>query len=296
MLKRVPFPRLQLNDFTLSEKHTDNYGLLRLQQPTAFYEVYMTDYALFSDERLDIVNEKITVIQKKDGLTFGTDAFLLASFIRQQKNSSAVELGTGTGIISLLCAAKEKFKFISALEIQDDFFSIAERNTALNGLNSSVKVIKADIREISAADIGKEVDVVFSNPPYMSTESGKRNISDRKYIARHEVCGNIDDFCSAAFRLLKHGGKFYCVWRPDRLSSLMHALKSNRLEPKTACFVHADCSSEPSMVLISALKGGAEGLKILPPLLLHEAETASNKSRELTERAKKIYETMSFGE
>lgn len=256
----------------------------------------MTDHILSSDERLDRVNEKITVIQKKDGLTFGTDAFLLASFIKEQKNSCAVELGTGTGIIALLCAARKKLKFINAIEIQDDFSDIAERNTKINGLSDYVKIIRADIREISAASIGKEVDVVFSNPPYMSTESGKRNSSDRKYIARHEVCGNIDDFCSAAFRLLKHGGKFYCVWRPDRLSSLMHALKSNRLEPKTACFVHADCRSEPSMVLISAVKGGAEGLKILPPLLLHENEATSGQKRELSERAKKIYENMSFGE
>lgn len=256
----------------------------------------MTDYILSSDERLDKVNEKITVIQKKDGLTFGTDAFLLASFIKEQKNSYAAELGTGTGIIALLCAARKKLGFINAFEIQDDFFNIAEKNVEINGFGNSVKVVKADIREISAASIGKEADVVFSNPPYMSTESGKRNISDRKYIARHEVCGNIDDFCGAAFRLLKHGGKFYCVWRPDRLSSLMHALKANRLEPKTACFVHADVCSEPSMLLVSAVKGGAEGLKILPPLILHEDEAVTGQKRELSEKAKKIYENMNFGE
>ena len=42
----------------------------------------MKEFQLFEDERLDEVNEKITLIQKKDGLTFGTDAFLLAAFIK----------------------------------------------------------------------------------------------------------------------------------------------------------------------------------------------------------------------
>ena len=70
-------------------------------------------------ERLDAVNEKITLIQKKDGLTFGTDAFLLASFIKPMPKGRAVELGAGTGIISLLLAARDRFSKITSLEIQD---------------------------------------------------------------------------------------------------------------------------------------------------------------------------------
>ena len=39
----------------------------------------MTDKIIFEDERIDEVNENIRLIQKKAGLTFGTDAFLLAA-------------------------------------------------------------------------------------------------------------------------------------------------------------------------------------------------------------------------
>ena len=255
----------------------------------------MSDFTLMSDERLDKVNERITLIQKKDGLTFGTDAYLLAAFTKQQKYSRAAELGAGTGIISLLCAAKDRFSHITAFEVQKDFCDIMERNIALNGFEKKITAVHADVREITAATVGGELDVVFSNPPYMSTSSGKRNDSDRKYIARHEVCGDVGDFCAAAYRLLKHGGKFYCVWRPDRLSSLMSALKDNRFEVKLMIFVHADTESEPSMVLVSATKGGAEGMKILPPLFLHDAEPKSG-ARQLTPRAQKIYDTMNFGE
>ena len=173
-----------------------------------------------ADERLDKVNEDITLIQKKDGLTFGTDAYLLAAFARPQKRAYAVELGTGTGIISLLLAAKERFAKIWALEVQEEFSTLASRNVLLNRMETRVFVRHADLREFTVSDIGREVDVVFSNPPYMRTDSGKRNQSDGKYIARHEVCGDIGDFCAAAERLLKYGGRFYCVYRPDRLSTL----------------------------------------------------------------------------
>ncbi len=249
---------------------------------------------LLPDERLNQVNERISLIRKKDGLTFGTDAYLLASFIRANKKGTALELGTGTGIISLLCAARERFAKIYALEIQEDFATLSARNVLLNRMEERVFVRHADIREEQPKNFGGEMDVVFANPPYMKTDSGYRNESDWKYIARHEVCGSICDFCHAASRFLKHGGKFYVVWRPDRLSELMSALREYRLEPKTMVFVHGDSEAEPSVVLTCAVKGGACGMHILPPLFLHEKESRGRGNRPLTERAKKIYDTMNF--
>jgi len=246
-------------------------------------------YSVENDERLDYVNEKITLIQKTDGLTFGTDAFLLAAYTDAKPSGIAAELGTGTGIVSLLCAARDRFARIYAFEIQEDFADIAQRNAEHNKLDDKVKVICKDVRDISAKYTEREVDAVFANPPYMKTDSGKRNDSDRKYIARHEVCGDIGDFCRAAFRLLKHGGKFYCVWRPDRLTDLICAMRDNRLEPKKMTFVYADYKSEPSMVLVSAIKGGASGMRVTAPLMMYKEGT-----REMSDAAKKIYDTMSF--
>lgn len=248
---------------------------------------------LYENERLDKVNEQITLIQKKEGLTFGTDAFLLASFIKPRPSGKAVELGTGTGIISLLLGAKNKFAKIYAIEIQKDFAQLADRNVHLNKLEEKIYIIHADATKAVAADVCGEVDVVFTNPPYMKTDSGKRNDSDYKYIARHEVCGDICDFCKAAFRMLKHGGRFYAVWRPDRLTDLICAMRDNRLEPKIVTFVHSDTESEPSMVLVSATKGGASGVKVTSPLIIYDGNDGNGK-RKMSERVQKIYDTMSF--
>lgn len=250
----------------------------------------MKDIALNQDERLDEVNEHIRIIQKKDGLTFGTDAFLLASFIKPQPKAKAIELGGGTGIISLLLAARNRFAKIIALEIQEDFADIASRNVTLNQMEDKISILCKDATKVTAQDIGGEADVVFSNPPYMKINCGKRNESDYKYIARHEVCGDIEDFCASAFRLLKHGGKFYAVWRPDRLTDIMAAMRRNRIEPKVITFVHADTLSIPSMVLISGTKCGASGVKVTPPLFIYEDKSRNNMSG----TAQKIYDTMSF--
>ena len=79
---------------------------------------------LSPDERLDVVNEQIRLIQKTQGLTYGTDAFLLASYIRKSPAARAVDLGSGTGIIPLLLLARKKVASVVAVEIQEGFVSV----------------------------------------------------------------------------------------------------------------------------------------------------------------------------
>ncbi len=217
-------------------------------------------------ERTDIVNENLTLTQYTDGLTFGTDALLLAAYVRAEGTSRAVELGGGTGIISLLLATRKKLGHITCVEVQNDYAELIARNIHANGCDARVSSVCADIRDHTAYAPG-ECDVVFSNPPYMRT-NGAECKSDAKQIARHEVMGGIADFTAAAAKKLRWGGRFYCVWRPDRLSELLCAMSASGLEPKRMTFVQANPSSAPSMVLIEAKRGGQPGMWVTQPLII----------------------------
>ena len=255
----------------------------------------ITDITPKDGERLDEVNESIRLLQKKNGLTFGTDAYLLAAYMYSHCGGTAVELGGGTGIISLLAASKKRFEKISIVEIQEEYAELIKRNIKINNLCDRLDVCCKDVRDLKAVDFGNEADAVFSNPPYMKTDSGKRNECDGKYIARHEVFGGIDDFCACANRLLKHGGKFYTVWRPDRLADLVCALRQHHLEVKQLVFVHATPQSQPSVVLVQSTKGAAAGNTVFRPLFLHDsAEDAKNNV--LSTDAAAIYSNCSFDE
>jgi tRNA1Val (adenine37-N6)-methyltransferase len=249
---------------------------------------------LGADERLDVVNDGIRLIQSKNGLTFGTDAYLLSAYVRPQPHECAVDLGSGTGIIPLLLLKNSKIQKVTAVEIQPTFAELIARNAALNKVSDRLRPLLRDVRDIKPCDVGGEVALVVSNPPYMKCTSGKRNEHDEKYIARHEVHGAIADFCAAAGRLLKHGGRFVCVFRPDRLTELLSAMRDARLEPKRMTFVHADAASEPSSVLIEAVKGASPSLRVTPPLLLHLAKRDGEGARTLTPEAQRIYDTCAF--
>lgn len=243
---------------------------------------------IFNDERLDTINDGLMLIQKKNGLTFGTDAYLLFAYMKAKPSAVAADFGAGTGIISLLSLRKNKFKTVHAIEVQESFSALCRRNAELNRLSDRMITHYTDVRSLKAEALGGEVDIVFSNPPYMAPNSGFHNDHDEKFIARHEVMGSLDDFCKAANRILKYGGSFYLVYRADRLCDLLVTLRQNSLEPKRVTFVYNSENHAPVLVLVEAKKGAAPSLFVTKPLILCDSE--GNES----DTIKKIYEIGGF--
>lgn len=246
--------------------------------------------SLLPDERLDKINENLQLIQKKGGLTFGTDAYLLAAFTRPCPHGFCVDLGSGTGVIALLCQARKKYRHITAAEIQKPFCDLIERNAALNSLSDSVSVWQGDVRELRPSHIPGPVSVVVSNPPYMAAGSGLLSAERSMDIARRENNGTISDFCAAAGRLLSTGGWFYTVFRPDRLADLFSSLRAASLEPKRMVTVYPDTESRPCLVLVESRKDGAPSLLQAPPLIIFKGAA----DRTYTAPMQKIYDTFSM--
>ncbi|MBR2344116.1 MAG: methyltransferase [Clostridia bacterium] len=224
---------------------------------------------LFENERCDEVNDRLRLIQRTDGLTFGTDALLLAAYIGGGYKS-AVELGGGTGIVSMLAATREKAARVLCAEVQPEFAELIRRNIELNSLRDKITVHEGDIRDLTPE---REAELVFSNPPYMKTDTGRANLSGAKNIARHEVFGSIADFTTAAARLVKYGGDAVFVYRTDRACDLIYEMRRARLEPKRLTLVYADAKSEPSMLLVEGRRGGGVGLKLTRPLIIYTDPT-----------------------
>ncbi len=209
----------------------------------------------------------IKLTESPDALRMGTDALLLSAYIKKQTRDTALEIGAGSGIISLLLAKRGAFRKIHAAEIQSELFKLMESNIKENGFDEIIEPAIGDIRFLNP-ELFKGTSVIFTNPPYMKSDSGKPCASDAKQLSRHEVSGGIFDFCRAAAKILKTGGKLYAVYRPDRLASLMQALAENGFSPKRMTFVHASESHAPSSVLCESVLGGGEQLTVTRPLLL----------------------------
>lgn len=227
----------------------------------------MADLGAGPGERITEINADLKLISRTDGLQFGTDAYLLAAFVRRRPSQTVVDLGTGTGIVPLLLCRWNKCARCVGIEIQPDYAELAGRNARLNGLADRIEIRDADVREIAAGAFLPPPEAVTANPPYLRADGGKLNGSSRKAIARHELEGGIRDFTAGAGRILQSGGLAYFIYRPERLAELFDGCAQARLEPKRMVFIHPDAESAPSLVLLEAQKDGAPGLRVLPPLV-----------------------------
>ncbi len=226
---------------------------------------------LKSNERIDDLHIKgYRIIQNTDGFCFGMDAVLLSGFSRVREGEKHLDLGTGTGIIPILLEAKGKGVSYTGLEIQKPFVEMAKRSVQLNQIEDKVTILQGDIKEADRLLPLSGFDVVTSNPPYMNEGKGLKNPSSIKAIARHEVLCSLEDVVRAASRLVKVGGRFYMVHRPQRLADIIDLFRKYRLEPKRLRMVHPYIDKEATMVLVEGVRHGKPMMKVEPPLIVYE--------------------------
>lgn len=221
-------------------------------------------------ERVDDLQNGYFVIQDPKKFCFGMDAVLLSGFARVKKGETALDMGTGTGIIPILLSQRTEGKHFTGLEIQAECAEMADRSVKYNCLEDRIQIVEGDIKEAAGIFGAASFDVVTCNPPYMIGQHGLTNPHLPKAIARHEILCTFDDVANQAARVLKDRGRFYLVHRPFRLVELMAALTKYKLEPKRMQLVYPYIDKEPNMVLIEACKGGNSRIQIERPLVVYE--------------------------
>lgn len=270
---------------------------------TTFYK----DIVLEGEDVFSLECDNLSIIQYSKGYTFTTDAVILANIAKANSKDKVVDLGTGSGIIPLLLSAKCKPKKIYGIEIQPRLYDMAKRSVKLNRLEESIEILNIDIRNASNA-LGKEtMDVVISNPPYMPvkkhliTDALKKNIdmlisrknnlepSDITKIfsvnqllnesinCKTEMLISLEEIVEEASKLIKYGGKFYCIVKAERLTDLMFSMRSFKIEPKVLLPIQPNANKNVDTVIIEGKKNGKSGIKILSPLVIMEGDGSYTK-------------------
>lgn len=219
------------------------------------------------DEQLEIIEEKVKILQKKNGFKYGTDAVLLSKFASVKPHENVIDLCTGTAIIPFLLYLKNDRANYTALEIQPEICDMAKRSVALTGAKN-INVILGDLKEHRDLFLAQSFNVVTCNPPYMPANTGKMCITETERLSRHEILCNLEDVIKASGWLLKDGGRFYMVHRADRLADVIFLMRKYKIEPKRVQFIHPNIEKEANLLLIEGQYGRNCGIKILPPRIM----------------------------
>ena len=196
-----------------------------------------------------------------------TDSMVLAHFVRLPKNASVLDLGSGCGTLGLLLCSKDSSCHITGVELDEQAHLQALENIRRNDLTSRMESLCADLRSVSGRFSPGSFSCCVSNPPYFSGGAASRTLA----AARQEGSCTPEDLFSCGASLLKFGGDFFLVHKPERLAELIATAAKYKLEAKRLCLVRHREGGPVNLILLQLRKGAKPGL-VWEEIVLHHAD------------------------
>jgi tRNA1Val (adenine37-N6)-methyltransferase len=150
--------------------------------------------------------KEFSIVQDVSAMKVGTDAMVLGALIDSCGKERCLDIGTGTGVISLMIAQRNPKIQIEAIEIDFDSAKEAKINFQNSDWSEQLNVIHVDFKEFNSE---QQYDLIVSNPPYF--ENGILNESTRKANTRHEESLPLTDLFQKVAALLTLKGHFWLI-------------------------------------------------------------------------------------
>ena len=216
--------------------------------------------------------------QPSTGYAYNSDSIFLYDFISTFKpKGSLLDVGCGVGIISLLLSRDFDIE-TSIIDKQKSMLTYAQHNYQINNLE--VTATEADFANFPEE---KKFDYVISNPPFYD-QNVSQSSNEHLNIARYAQHLPIKTLISKVKKILKPRGRFIFCYDAKQVDKLLHALIENKLNPEQIRFVHAKLDRDSKLVMIAARMNSKSMMKILPPLIVFDAQSNYNTE------AKKAFE------
>jgi tRNA1Val (adenine37-N6)-methyltransferase len=152
--------------------------------------------------------KQFLINQDKCAMKVGTDSVLLALLHTYKNEKTALDIGTGSGIITLMMAQLNPDLIIDAIEIDNDAYAQASENISNSIFSNRIKVIHTSLQDYYSE---KKYDLIITNPPYYEAKNnfGIKNIQRAK--ARHDNELPFDVLIQKAKSLLNPNGVFVLI-------------------------------------------------------------------------------------
>ena len=218
-----------------------------------------------------LLNGSISLRQPKDGFRVAIDTVLIAAAVPARAGQRVFEPGAGVGAASLCLAHRVSGLRIAGIDKNPALVTLAGDNIRANGMTGSVEIMGGDIAAPLPPRIAPPFDHVMMNPPFLEAGRGNTPPDAGRAAANIEDEAGLAPWVECAHRLLGHKASLTLIHRADRLGDLMAALRPRfgdigvfPLWPKQGMAARR--------VILRARKGVATPLRILPGLVLHDAD------------------------
>jgi tRNA1Val (adenine37-N6)-methyltransferase len=175
--------------------------------------------------------KKFSVKQSEALMKVGTDGVLLGAAVTCYNPQRVLDIGTGTGLISLMIAQRCN-AMIAAVDINPEAIDLATKNFLNSDWSSRLKAINIPIQEFSTLE---KFDLIVSNPPYFN--AGNAAPIKGRAIARHDSELTLADLLSAIKRLLQESGLAAIIYPALQKDSFEQELEKSGLSIAKRLFI-----------------------------------------------------------
>ena len=216
---------------------------------------------------MELLPKGFTLTLCQGAFPLSTDSMVLSHFVRLPKNADVLDLGAGCGTLGLLLCSKDDHCHVTGIELDENAHLEALENIRRNDLSARMESICADLRSVSERFSPGSFSCCVSNPPYFSGGAASKTLAN----ARQEGCCTPEDLFRCGASVLKFGGDFFLVHKPERLAELISTSVKYQLEAKRLCLVRHTEHAPVNLILLQLRKGAKPGL-LWEEIVLHHAD------------------------
>lgn len=162
--------------------------------------------------------------QDHAALKVGTDSMLLGSLCRWDNPKRLLDIGTGTGVLALMCAQRFALDEIIGLEISEPAVIDAQINAGNNPFSAKISILNQAVQEYQSTE---GFDAIISNPPFF--ENSSKNPDNHKSLARHTESLSFTELMQSISRLLTRTGKAWIIVPFENTENLIELAWKNGL-------------------------------------------------------------------
>ncbi len=189
--------------------------------------------------------KQFEIDQELTAMKVGTDGVLLGAWADLGKALNILDVGTGTGLIALMCAQRHNTAKIDAVEIDPAAARQASENFKNSNWHRRLNLIHTDFNRFIP---GKKYDVIISNPPYFDEQSGYSN--KQRNLARHSSNLSLKSLIHRSKKMLNKTGNIQLVLPSDKLPQLIKIIGQEDLYLHKICYVKGHPAAKVKRILV----------------------------------------------
>lgn len=184
---------------------------------------------------MEFLNDAGLLIEQPDNLyKLSSDAVALANFVTCKNSDTVIDVGCGTGVLTLLIAFTHQPKEIISVDINADAVKQLEKNLKINQTKLAAThftALNADARQLHTIIQANSANVIVCNPPYFTT--GKKSQNQHICQARHDDTLSLEDLAVLCTRNLKYGGTVYFCYPSNQIAKAITIFENHNFRIKT---------------------------------------------------------------